>query len=238
MRRLWVLLVTEGLSLKAAPEVYRSRVTCEREAARLVELSKSSRAAPPQEAEAGITTVGRRRICVVPSNIDRVRKGDSLFAGIVLASDGSLMAAPVLHRNKDQSRAWVHSVAEGKAKSRGSEKPGGDTLYRFRERGRTFIAISSSAKVIAPFAALLEAEEGEKTSRTRYEVELSVRYTHALFTTIESEPSLTRQQLESLIDENFPHLSGYQGTPIEFDWTLESFQESGSYSLKLQDPAK
>lgn len=235
MRRLWILLVTEGLALKAAPEVYRSRVTCQREAARFAELSKSPRGATPQEDEAGVVTVGRRRICVVPSNIDRILKGDALFVGVVLTSDGSLAAGPVLHRDKGRSRAWVHAVAEGKAKARGAEKPGGDTLYRFRERGRSFIAISSAAKVVAPFAALLENEEGEKTPRTHYEVELSVRYTHALFATIDSEPGLSREELESLIDQDFPHLSAYRGTPVDLDWTLESVEERGAYSLKLQD---
>ena len=82
MRRLWVLVVTEGLALRAAPEVYRSRVTCEREAARVALLSKRNDRTPIEELGSGILTVGQRRISVLAASVHRIRKGDALFVGM------------------------------------------------------------------------------------------------------------------------------------------------------------
>ncbi len=236
MRRLWVLLVTEGLALKAAPEAYRSRTTCEREAARAALLSKRNEGTPIEEVEPGVHAVGRRRFSVMAGSVQGIRKGDALFVAVVIGSNGNVVLGPVLHRSKGPSRVWVEHFADGKIKTWVKEKPGEETLCRFREKGKTLLAISSAAKVIAPFAALLEAEEGEKVTRAPYELELSVRYTHALFATIESDPGLSREQLESQIDQDFSHIAGYQGTPVDLDWTLESVEERGSHSLKLQDP--
>jgi hypothetical protein len=237
LRKLWVLVVTEGLTLLTTPEVYRSRIGAEREAERLAERWGRSRGGSADQGD-GTFSVGRRRASVLPSPIDRIQEGDGLFVGLVLSADGKVAAGPHLALEKGTSRCWVEDFARAKRKTFVSERPGDDTVYRFRQKGRTFVALSSYAKAIAPFPALLEAEAPEKTNRAGYEIELSVRYTHAVLATIAGEPGLTREELEARIDEDFPNISGYRGVPVDVDWTLESVRERGSYSLKVQEPVE
>jgi len=237
LRKLWVLIMTEGLALVTTPEVYRSRVGAEREAQRIAERWGRSRAGSVDQVD-GTFSVGRRRASVLPSPVDRIQEGDGLFVGLVLSADGKVAAGPHLTLEKGSSRSWVEEFARAKPKTFVSERPGDDTVYRFRQKGRTFVALSSYAKAIAPFPALLEAEGPEKTDRTGYEIELSVRYTHAVLATIAGEPGLTREELEARIDDDFPNIAGYRGVPIDIDWTLESVRERGSYSIKVQEPVE
>jgi len=234
LRRLWVLIVTEGRALKAAPEVYRSRLTCVDEVERLLRIWKRA-PDPSDDLLAGIT-VGRRRISVRSAPVERIEEGDGLFVGVVVASDGTVIEGPELALGKGASRAWVHEVAQGDPKSRGEERPGADTVYLFRRGRRQLSAISSKAKVVAPFPALLEIDAPETTKRTQYEVELTVRYTHSVYASVGGPPGLGREQIEARIDEEFPHIAAYQSVPVDVDWALESHRERGAHNIKVRDP--
>ncbi len=234
MRRLWVLIVSEGRALKVAPEVYRSRLVCVDEVERLLRLWKQP-IAKSDDVAAGIL-IRRQRISVRSAPVERIEQGDGLFVGLVLGSDGSVLEGPVISRDKGSSRAWVHEIAGGDPTARGKEPPGADTVYSFRRGRRQLVAISSKAKVIAPFPALLETDAPETAKRTEYEVELTVRYTHAVFASVSGPPGLAREQIEARIDEEFPHIAAYQAVPVDVDWTLESHRERGAHAVKVRDP--
>jgi hypothetical protein len=203
---------------------------------RLLRLLKPKPPTPPKDLGGGVVVVGRQRISMLSSPVARLEEGDDLFVGLVLGSDGAVVEGPVLSRDKGTNRAWVHEVAQADPKARGQERPGAETIYSFRRGRHSLASISSKAKVIAPYPALLETEAPESTKKTGYEVELTVRYTHAIFATIPGPPGLTREQLEAKIDEDFPHITGYQAVPVDVDWTLESHQERGAYTVKVRDP--
>ncbi len=234
MRRLWILIVSEGRSLKAAPEVYRSRLVCVSEVQRLLRLGKR-----PSETSDDLTegiVIGRRRISVLSASVHRIEEGDGLFVGLVLGSDGRVVQGPVIFFEKGASRAWAHEIAASDPNARGQEQPDADTIYSFRSRRRQFVAVSSRAKVIAPFPALLETNAPEMAKRAEYEVELSVRYTHAVLSSVFGPPGLTREEIEARIDDEFPQIATYRGIPVDVDWTLESHRERGSHSVKVRDP--
>jgi hypothetical protein len=234
LRRLWVLVVTEGSGLLATPEVYRSRVACQREAERLAQRwARSLRRAIEEVEDAFI--VGRRRASVLGATATRIQEGDGLFVGLVLTADGGVAVGPELASDRGTSRAWVEQFRKTPT-TFVSERPGDDTLYRFRRKGRTLVAVSSFAKAVAPFPALLEADAPERSTKARYEIELSVRYTHVVLATIEDAPGLSREQVEDRVDEDFPNIARYTGAPVDVDWSLESVQERGSYAVKVQDP--
>jgi hypothetical protein len=233
LRRLWILIVSEGRALKAAPEVYRSRLVCVDEVQRLLRHWKQ-RATSSDDLASGIV-VGRRRISVLSAPIETLQEGDGLFVGLVLASDGAVAEGPVLSRDKGSSRAWAHEIGSGDPKARGEEKPGADTVYSFRRGRRNFSAISAKAKVIAPFPALLETDAPESAKRTEYEVELTIRYTHEAVASVSGPPGLTRAEIEACIDEEFPHIATHRGIPVDVDWTLETHRERGAYSVKVRD---
>src|SRR5262245_6916316 len=106
VRKLWVLVVTEGLSLLTTPEVYRSRGGAEHEAQRLAERWGRSRGGAVDQGD-GTFSVGRRRASVLPSPADRIQEGDGLFVGLVLSADGRVAAGPHLTLEKGSSRSWV-----------------------------------------------------------------------------------------------------------------------------------
>lgn len=226
--------MSEGRTLKAAPEVYRSRVVCVHEVERLMRFARRP-VRKSDDLSAGIL-VGRRRIVVRSAPVERIDEGDALFIALVLGSDGGVVDGPVISRDKGSSRAWVHQTASGDPKARGEEPPGADTVAMFRHGRKQFAAISSKAKVIAPFPAVLETDAPETAKRTDYEVELSVYYTHSISASVSGPPGLTREQLEARIDEEFPHLAAYRGVPVDVDWTLESHLERGAHSVKVRDP--
>jgi hypothetical protein len=234
LRRLWVLIVSEGRALKAAPEVYRSRLVCASEVERMLRLWKHPDISSSDLA-AGIV-VRRQRISVLSAPVERLELGDGLFVGLVLGSDGSVVEGPVISRDKGASRAWVQEIARDDPKARGEEPPGADTVYSFRRGRRHLAAMSSKAKVIAPFPALLETDAPESGKRTEYEVELTVRYTHAVFASVSGPPGLAREEIEARIDEEFPHIAAYQAVPVDVDWTLDSHRERGAYTVKVRDP--
>jgi hypothetical protein len=234
LRRLWVLIVSEGRTLKAAPEVYRSRLVCVDEVERLLRLLKQP-LGKSDDLAAGIL-VRQQRISVRSAPVETIEQGDGLFVGLVLGSDGSVLEGPMISLDKGSSRAWVHEIASGDLKARGKEPPGADTVCSFRRGRRQFVAISSRAKVIAPFPALLETDAPECAKRTEYEVELTIHYTHAVFASVSGPPGLAREQIEARIDEEFPHITAYQGIPVDVDWTLESHRERGAYAVKVRDP--
>ena len=220
--------------MKAAPEVYRSRLVCVNEVERLLLLWRRS-TDTSDDLATGIV-VGHRRISVLSASVERIEEGDGLFVGLVLGSDGRVVQGPVISLDKGSGRAWAHGISAGTSKARGKEQPGADTVYSFRRGRRQLAAVSSKAKVIAPFPALLETDVPETVKRTEYEVELSVRYTHAIFASVSGPPGLKREEIEGRIDEEFPHIATYRGVPVDVDWTLESHSERGSHSAKVRDP--
>jgi len=233
LRRLWILLVTQGRGLKVAPEVYRSRVACVDEVERLLRLLKQP-TVHSNDLASGIL-VRRQRICVRSAPVERIEEGDGLFIGLVLASDGTVVQGPVISLDKGASRAWIHEISSGDPSARGEERPGADAIRSFRQGRRQLVAISSKAKVISPFPALLEADAPETVWRTEYEVELTVRYTHSVIASVSGPPGLTREHVEARIDEDFPQIAAYRGVPVDVDWTLESHRERASYSVKVRD---
>jgi hypothetical protein len=214
--------------------VYRSRLVCIDEVQRLVRLSK--RPVKVSDDLASGILLGRRRVSVLSAPVERLEEGDTLFVGLVLGSDGTVVNGPVLSTDKGSSRAWVHEVVSSDPNARGKEPPGAETISSFRRGRRQFVAISSKAKVVAPFAALLEADVPETTKRTEYEVELTVCYTHSILASVSGSPGLTRAQLEARIDEEFPHIAAHRAVPVDVNWTLDSHREGSAYSVKVRDP--
>ena len=109
MRRLWVVLVTEGRRLRFAPEVYPTQLRAEREAYRWGWFLAGGDESKIQVLDEHQWRVGRTRVHLVPSQVREIPLAAELWVGVCWGPDGKLVATGVLlDKYKALGMAAVH----------------------------------------------------------------------------------------------------------------------------------
>jgi hypothetical protein len=238
VRRLWVLAISDRQGFKFPPEVYRSRQQAIPSLALWIKgLSrdrKNLHEALAADDQVHAIRVGNVYCAVVPALVDDVAPHDELWIGGVFSAAGLLVDGPTIHRHQGQARGWVTSQGSGDPKAQTAEKPGDDTTCVFKKGSRRLLSTATRAKVVAPYASIVTADLPEIVQPSTYTVEIAATYTHAIETSFEALPGLTREAIESRIDEEFPHLGAQRGMLIDLSWDLESFEERPGLRWRIQ----
>jgi hypothetical protein len=186
------------------------------------------------EHESKVIKVGGLFVSMDPVLVDEIVPYDELWVGAVFSRDGRMVEGPVIQTNQSHARAWVDTRGRDDPKRRSAERPGDDTTCTFKLGQKTFFGTATRAKVIAPFPSIVAADLPEVVQSSTYEVEIVATFTHLIQTSIDAIPGLTREQLESKIDEDFPHLGSQRGMLVDLAWELESYEERPGLSYRIQ----
>jgi hypothetical protein len=189
---------------------------------------------PTSDGEASVLKVSGAYVSVDPVAVHEMAPNDEMWVGAAFGSDGAIVEGPVIALSQGMARGWVTSRGKDDPRRRGAEKPGEDPTCRFVLGGRKYFATTTRAKVIAPFASVITADLPEVVQPSRYDVDIVATYTHVFETSIVAEAGLTREGIESRIDESFPHLGAHRGMLVDLSWQLESFDERPGLKWRVQ----
>jgi hypothetical protein len=237
MRRLWVLSVTGKGGFQFQPEVYRSRQTA---MSSFSQWAGSLGGVVNLEAEGASLgesvnrKVGSLFVSVSPVVTDQIESNAELWVGAVFGRDGSIVEGPVLRQHLGHARGWVQEQGLDDPHRRSSEPPGEDNRAHFKRGRRSLIATATRAKVIAPFAAVLTYELPEIVQPSTYDIDVVATFTHIVSTSVSGQPGLSREALESRIDEDFPHLGLQRGVLTDLTWELDGYQERPGLRYRVQ----
>jgi len=237
MRRLWVLCIAARDGFRFQPEVYRSRQAAEfglKGWIRGLDRREQAKQEPPLSEGSVRVKVGGLHAALDPVLTDQIEMTGELWVGAVFASDGSIFEGPVIHQLQGHARGWVSAQGADDPRRRSAERPGDDTTCRFKREGHQFFATSTRAKVIAPFSAVVTMNLPDIVQPSTYEVDVVATFTHVVSTSFSAEPGLSREALESRIDEDFPHLGFQRGMLTDLTWELDDFRERPGLRYRIQ----
>jgi hypothetical protein len=173
-------------------------------------------------------------VSIDPILTEDIEPNAELWVSAVFASDGSIASGPTMHHHIGQVRGWIDQQGEEDARRRISEPPGQDIRSQFTRAGRRFLATSTRAKVIAPFAAVMTFDLPDVVQPSTYEIDIVATFTHVVSTSLTAEPGLNRAALESRIDEDFPHLGIQRGELTDLNWELDGYRERPGLKYRIQ----
>jgi hypothetical protein len=188
----------------------------------------------PALSESAQLKIGSLFASIKPVISDEIELNAELWVGAVFGGDGSIVEGPVLHQHLGHARGWVGQQGTDDPHRRSSEPPGEDNRARFKRGRRSFLATATRAKVIAPFAAVLGPDLPEVVQPSTYDIDVVATFTHVLSTSISAEPGLSREALESRIDEDFPHLGFQRGVLTDLNWELDGYRERPGLRYRVQ----
>lgn len=178
--------------------------------------------------------IGGLHVALDPVLTDEIEMTGELWVGAVFAGDGSISEGPVLHQDQGHARGWVGAQGADDPRRRSAERPGEDTTCRFKHGGRLHFATSTRAKVVAPFSAVVTMDLPDVVQPSTYDIDVVATFTHVVSTSFSAEPGLSREALESRIDEEFPHLGFQRGMLTDLTWELDDFSERPGLKYRIQ----
>jgi hypothetical protein len=231
MRRLWVVLVTEGRRVRFAPEVYPTELRAERESYRWGWFLAGGEESKIQTVDEHHWRVGRTRVHLVPAQVREIPLASELWVGVCWGPDGQIVATGVL-LDKYKAMAWLRSIP-----SDPNIKPGtkDHTMYLSRTVTRydgELTGLAYRAKVGASFDSAIADSLPEIPEAVDYEIDLTATFSHVIHTTIRAEPGLTAEGVSERVDREFPNLAAYQGQLVDAAWELEEFKQIGGQRPK------
>ena len=226
VRRLWVVLVTDGRRLRFAPEVYPTQLRAEREAYRWGWFLAGGEEAKIQVVGEHHWRIGRTRVHLVPAQVREIPLASELWVGVCWGPDGQLAATGVL-LDKFKAMAWLRSIPSDPNIKSGTKD---HTMYLSRTVKRydgELTGHAYQAKVAASFDSAIADSLPEIPEAVDYEIDLTATFSHVIHTTIRAEPGLTAEGISERVDREFPNLAGYQGQLVDAEWELEEFKQIG-----------
>jgi hypothetical protein len=236
MRRLWVLSIAARDGFRFQPEIYRSRQGAEFGLGAWIRGLDRKHQSKSAFASGGSTRVkiAGLNASIDPVLTDEIEMTSELWVGAVFASDGSISDGPVIHQHQGHARGWVGAQGLDDRKRTSAERPGDDTTRRFKQGGHQFFVTSTRAKVIAPFSAVVTMDLPNIVQPSTYDIDVIASFTHVMSTSISAQPGLSREALESRIDEDFPHLGFQRGMLTDLSWELDDFRERPGLRYRIQ----
>ena len=237
MRRLWILSVGARDGFRFQPEVFRSRQAAQFALKGWIGgLDRRHQAKANSSLSDGSVRVkiGGLHVALDPVLTDEIEMTGELWVGAVFAGDGSISEGPVLHQDQGHARGWVGAQGADDPRRRSAERPGEDTTCRFKHGGRLHFATSTRAKVVAPFSAVVTMDLPDVVQPSTYDIDVVATFTHVVSTSFSAEPGLSREALESRIDEEFPHLGFQRGMLTDLTWELDDFSERPGLKYRIQ----
>jgi hypothetical protein len=143
----WVLLVTDGLVIEYAPEVYRDEHVAERESerwARILSQGIESKIERPFE---GRWEIGDHWVRLVPSQLFEDETSET-WVGTYWTRDGYPEPEAALFTSRQSARDWVVTPAAGRLSSGLLETPW-YFAATYKIRGEEEYAVAHLAKVVS-----------------------------------------------------------------------------------------
>lgn len=143
----WVLLVTDGLVIEFAPEVYRDEILAEREGERWAWILAQGNEARLERPFEGRWEIGDHWVRVVPSQLLEDETSET-WVCTYWTRDGYPDPEAELFTNRESARDWVVTPAPGRLRSELRETPWffGAT---YMVRGEEEYAVAHLAKVVS-----------------------------------------------------------------------------------------
>ena len=209
MRRLWIVVVFEGRRLRFAPELYPTQLRAEREAYRWGWFLSGGDQSKVQIVAEHHWKVGRTHIFLIASHVWELLPDAELWAGVSWGEDRQLRSSGVF-LGKYHAMSWLRSLPTDPNIRPGTKDHGTSVSIEIKygelHGGGEVNAIAMPAKVAASFDGAIAASLPAVVEAADYEVDLVANFSHAIHTTIRSEPGLSAEGIRELIDREFPNL--------------------------------